>query len=38
MSRKLQAPVVGIDLGTPYSLVSVLQDGVPVVRPKALGA
>lgn len=29
--------LVGIDLGTTYSLVSVLQDGVPVVLPNAIG-
>jgi molecular chaperone HscC len=28
---------IGIDLGTTYSLVSVLQDGVPVVLANALG-
>lgn len=30
-------PIVGIDLGTTYSLISVLQGGVPVVLPNALG-
>jgi molecular chaperone HscC len=29
--------IVGIDLGTTYSLVSMLQDGRPVVLPNALG-
>ncbi|MBI5490004.1 MAG: Hsp70 family protein [Deltaproteobacteria bacterium] len=29
--------IVGIDLGTTYSLVAVLQAGVPVVLPNALG-
>ncbi|MCB9617374.1 MAG: Hsp70 family protein [Sandaracinus sp.] len=29
--------LVGIDLGTTYSLVSVLQDGQPVLLPNALG-
>ncbi|MBX7193449.1 MAG: Hsp70 family protein [Sandaracinaceae bacterium] len=29
--------VVGIDLGTTYSLVSVLRDDVPIVLPNALG-
>ncbi|MFZ5442994.1 MAG: Hsp70 family protein [Myxococcota bacterium] len=29
--------IIGIDLGTTYSLVSVLRDGVPVVLPNALG-
>lgn len=29
--------LVGIDLGTTYSLVSVLQDGVPTVLPNAAG-
>ena len=30
-------PIVGIDLGTTYSLVAVLRDGVPTVLPNALG-
>lgn len=29
--------VVGIDLGTTYSLVSILVDGVPTVLPNAIG-
>ena len=29
--------VVGIDLGTTYSLVSILQDGRPLVLPNAIG-
>jgi molecular chaperone HscC len=29
--------VVGIDLGTTYSLVSVLRDGEPVILPNAIG-
>jgi molecular chaperone HscC len=29
--------IIGIDLGTTYSLVSVLRDGVPVVLKNALG-
>jgi len=29
--------IVGIDLGTTYSLVAILQDGVPVILPNALG-
>jgi molecular chaperone HscC len=29
--------IVGIDLGTTYSLVAILQDGVPVVLPNVLG-
>jgi molecular chaperone HscC len=33
----MTAPIVGIDLGTTYSLVSVLQNGVPVVLPNAVG-
>jgi molecular chaperone HscC len=37
MTTQTQAPLIGIDLGTTYSLVSVLQDGVPVVLPNALG-
>jgi molecular chaperone HscC len=32
-----QPPIVGIDLGTTYSLVALLQDGVPTVLPNALG-
>jgi molecular chaperone DnaK (HSP70) len=32
-----RAPIVGIDLGTTYSLVSVLQAGRPVVIPNVLG-
>ncbi len=31
------APIVGIDLGTTYSLVAVLQAGKPHVLPNALG-
>jgi molecular chaperone HscC len=30
-------PIVGIDLGTTYSLVAVLRDGVPTPLPNALG-
>lgn len=30
-------PIIGIDLGTTFSLVSVLRDGVPVPLPNALG-
>jgi molecular chaperone HscC len=30
-------PIVGIDLGTTFSLVSVLRDGVPTPLPNALG-
>ncbi len=30
-------PILGIDLGTTYSLVAVLQDGKPVVLPNGLG-
>ena len=33
----LRPPILGIDLGTTFSLVSVLQDGVPVPLPNALG-
>jgi molecular chaperone HscC len=29
--------VVGVDLGTTYSLVSVLRDGQPIILPNALG-
>ncbi len=29
--------IVGIDLGTTYSLVAILQDGVPVLLPNATG-
>src|SRR5512133_610282 len=32
-----QGPIVGIDLGTTFSLVAVLQNGLPVVLPNALG-
>ncbi|MFT3773629.1 MAG: Hsp70 family protein [Minicystis sp.] len=32
-----KSPIVGIDLGTTFSLVSVLRDGVPVVLPNAVG-
>jgi len=31
------SPIVGIDLGTTYSLVAVLQNGAPAVIPNALG-
>ena len=31
------SPIVGIDLGTTYSLVAVLRDGVPTPLPNALG-
>lgn len=34
MSRR---PILGIDLGTTFSLVSVLQDGRPVLLPNAIG-
>jgi len=30
-------PIIGIDLGTTFSLAAVLQDGKPVVLPNALG-
>jgi molecular chaperone HscC len=30
-------PIVGIDLGTTYSLVAVVQAGAPVILPNALG-
>lgn len=30
-------PIVGIDLGTTYSLVAVLQRGEPCVLPDTLG-
>ena len=33
----LRPPILGIDLGTTFSLVSVLQDGLPVPLPNALG-
>jgi molecular chaperone HscC len=32
-----KSPIVGIDLGTTFSLVAVLRDGVPVVLPNAVG-
>ncbi len=31
-------PILGIDLGTTYSLVAVLQNGAPTILPNALGA
>lgn len=37
MTRRVNAPIVGIDLGTTYSLVAVLQDGRPLALPNALG-
>jgi len=33
----MKSAIVGIDLGTTFSLVAVLRDGVPVVLPNALG-
>tara|TARA_B100001750_G_C15503204_1_gene598609 strand:- start:288 stop:2021 length:1734 start_codon:yes stop_codon:yes gene_type:complete len=33
----VKGAVVGIDLGTTYSLVSILQDGRPLVLPNAIG-
>ncbi len=35
--RERTSPIVGIDLGTTYSLVAVLRDGVPTPLPNALG-
>lgn len=32
-----QSPIVGIDLGTTYSLLSIMQNGVPILIPNALG-
>ncbi|HEY0553695.1 MAG TPA: Hsp70 family protein, partial [Thermoanaerobaculia bacterium] len=32
-----QPPIVGIDLGTTYSLVAVMRDGVPTPLPNAVG-
>jgi molecular chaperone HscC len=32
-----KSPIVGIDLGTTFSLVAVLRDGAPLVLPNALG-
>ncbi len=32
-----EPPIIGIDLGTTYSLVSVLQGGQPILLPNALG-
>ena len=29
--------IVGIDLGTTFSLVAIMQDGIPVVLPNATG-
>lgn len=37
MTETRAGVVVGIDLGTTNSLVSILRDGVPVVLPNALG-
>jgi molecular chaperone HscC len=37
MNTSTESPLIGIDLGTTYSLVSVLQNGVAVVLPNALG-
>ena len=34
---RARGAVVGIDLGTTYSLVSILQDGRPLVLPNAIG-
>jgi molecular chaperone HscC len=36
MSEK-KSPIVGIDLGTTFSLVAVLQDGAPTLLPNAVG-
>lgn len=33
----MSRPIIGIDLGTTYSLVAVLENGVPRVLPNALG-
>ena len=33
----MKSPIVGIDLGTTFSLVAVLRDGVPTILPNALG-
>ena len=33
----LPPPIIGIDLGTTFSLVAVLRDGVPTPLPNALG-
>jgi molecular chaperone HscC len=37
LNRDLPPAVVGIDLGTTYSLVAIVQDGVPTVLPNAIG-
>ncbi len=37
MSRAVDSPIVGIDLGTTHSLVAVVQDGVPRVLPTREG-
>ncbi|WP_342381028.1 Hsp70 family protein [Myxococcus stipitatus] len=37
MSHATPSPILGIDLGTTYSLVSVFRDGRPVIIPNALG-
>src|SRR5262245_14433181 len=36
MTSGVRAPILGIDLGTTYSLCAVLQDGKPLVIPNAL--
>lgn len=33
----MKNPIVGIDLGTTFSLVAVMRDGAPVVLPNAIG-
>lgn len=37
MPPEPQSTLIGIDLGTTYSLVAVLLDGVPTVLPNAIG-
>ena len=37
MTSTTPSPILGIDLGTTYSLCAVLQDGKPLVLPNALG-
>lgn len=33
----MKKPIIGIDLGTTFSLVSTMRDGAPVILPNAIG-
>jgi molecular chaperone HscC len=35
--RAAKAPLIGIDLGTTYSLCAIMQDSGPIILPNALG-